>query len=220
MTDRNDLSRFQHPRFARMYERISAESERRGTAAHRDRALAGLSGRVIEIGAGNGMNFSHYPASVTEVVAVEPEDQLRALADRAAGTAPVPVRVVAAHADDLPFDDGEFDAGVVSLVLCSVPDPHRSLAELRRVITPGGRLHFFEHVRSAHPLIGAFQDLITPLWARAGGGCHLNRDAAAEIHAAGFDIDGLHRFSYRPLQFVPAHAHVLGIARKPAKEEP
>lgn len=170
---------------------------------------------VIEVGAGNGMNFSHYPQAVTEVVAVEPEDRLRELAEQAAADAPVPVRVVAAHADDLPFGDGEFDAGVASLVLCSVPDPRRSLTELRRVIKPGGGLRFFEHVRSANLILGVLQDLITPLWARAGGGCHLNRDTAAETRAAGFTIAELDRFTYRPLQFVPAHAHIVGEARTP-----
>ncbi len=123
----SDLSRFQHPRFARMYERISADSERRGTAGYRDRVLAGLSGRVIEVGAGNGMNFAHYPETVSEVVAVEPEDRLRVLAADATLRAPVPVTVVAAHADDLPYPDASFDAGVASLVLCSVADPCRSL---------------------------------------------------------------------------------------------
>jgi ubiquinone/menaquinone biosynthesis C-methylase UbiE len=211
----SDLCQFQHPRFARMYERISAESERRGTAAQRDRALAGLTGRVIEVGAGNGMNFSHYPDTVDEVIAVEPEDRLRALAERAAAGAAMPVRVVPGHADALPFADGSFDAAVASLVLCSVPDPRRSLAELRRVLRSGGELRFFEHVRSASSLAGAFQDLVTPLWARAGGGCHLNRDTTADIMAAGFEIEELDRFSYRPLQFVPSHAHILGVARKP-----
>lgn len=212
----SDLSGFQHPRFARMYERISAESERRGTAAYRDRALAGLAGRVIEVGAGNGLNFGHYPDTVAEVVAVEPEDRLRALAERAAAGAAVPVRVVPGHAGALPFDDGSFGAAVASLVLCSVPDPGRSLAELRRVLRPGGELRIFEHVRSASSLTAAFQDLITPLWARAGGGCHLNRDTAADIKAAGFEIEELDRFCYRPLRFTPAQAHILGIARKPA----
>lgn len=211
----SDLSRFQHPRFARMYERISADSERRGTAAHRDRALAGLSGRVIEVGAGNGMNFTHYPQTVSEVVAVEPDDHLRALAATAAARAPVPVQVVAGHADGLPYGDASFDAGVASLVLCSVPDPVRSLAELRRVIRPGGELRFFEHVRSDRALIGLLQDLVTPVWSRAGGGCHLNRDLAADIAAAGFGIEQLDRFAYRPLQFTPPQAHILGIARRP-----
>src|SRR6266700_972072 len=203
----SDLSAFQHPRFARMYERISAESERRGTGTYRQRALAGLAGRVIEVGAGNGLNFARYPATVTDVVAVEPEDRLRALAERAAKDAAVPVRVVAGHAGALPAGDGEFDAAVASLVLCSVPDLDRSLAELRRVLKTGGQLRFFEHVRSAHPLLGAFQDVITPVWSKAGGGCHLNRDTTAAIRDAGFEIEALDRFSYRPLQFTPPQAH-------------
>ena len=208
----SDLARFQHPRFARMWDRISAESERRGTAEHRDRALAGLSGRVIEIGAGNGMNFAHYPRTVTEVIAVEPENQLRALAEHAATTAPVPVRVVAGHAHALPVENASVDAAVVSLVLCSVPDVPGALAELRRVLTPGGELRFFEHVRSDTALIGRFQDAITPLWSLAGGGCQLNRDTATAIRTAGFTVDELNRFSYTPLRFIPAHAHIIGRA--------
>ena len=211
----SDLSRFQHPRFARMYERISEESDRRGTAEHRARALTGLKGRVIEVGAGNGRNFAHYPAAVTEVVAVEPEDRLRALAERAARYTPVPVRVGAGHADDLPVEDASFDAAVASLVLCSVPSLERALAELRRVLRPGGELRFFEHVRSANPLVGAFQDLITPLWSVGAAGCHLNRDTAAAIRGAGFAIEELDRFAYAPLAMAPKQAHILGRARAP-----
>jgi ubiquinone/menaquinone biosynthesis C-methylase UbiE len=211
-----DLSAFQHPRFARIYQKISAESEHRGTAEHRDHALAGLTGRVIEIGAGNGMNFPHYPPTVTEVVAVEPDDDtLRLLAEQAAPTAPVPVHVTAGHADALPFDDASFDAAVASLVLCSVPDPGHSLAELRRVLKADGQLRFLEHVRSTNPLIGRLQDVLTPLWAAAGGGCHLNRNTLTEITTAGFEIDKLDRFTYRPLKFAPPHAHILGRAHKP-----
>jgi ubiquinone/menaquinone biosynthesis C-methylase UbiE len=210
-----DLSGFQHPRFARLYERISAESERRGTAEHRDRMLAGLSGRVIEVGAGNGMNFRHYPTTVSEVAAVEPEDRLRALSESAAVTATVPVTVVAGHGDALPFEDARFDAAVVSLVLCSVPEPGHFLAEVRRVLKPGGELRFFEHVRSTSSLLGMFQDAITPLWSVIGGGCHLNRNSRAAIEAAGFEIDEFDRFAYRPLKFVPAHAHILGRAHTP-----
>jgi ubiquinone/menaquinone biosynthesis C-methylase UbiE len=210
-----ELSAFQHPRFAKLYERISAESERRGTAEHRDRALAGLSGRVLEVGAGNGMNFRHYPATVTEVVAVEPENTLRALAEHAAASAPVPITVVAGHGGALPFDDASFDAAVVSLVLCSVPEPGHFLAEIRRVLKPGGDLRFFEHVRSSRPLLGVFQDAITPAWSAIGGGCHLNRDSRAAIDAAGFEIDELDRFTYWPLKFIPPHAHILGRAHKP-----
>ena len=208
-----DLAQFQHPRFARMYERISAESERRGTAGHRDRLLAGLSGRVIEVGAGNGMNFSHYPDTVTEVVAVEPDNHLRALADQATARAAVPVRVVAGHATALPAEDASFDAAVTSLVLCSFPDVPAALAEIRRVLKPGGQLRFFEHVRSARPWFGLLEDAITPLWSRVGGGCHPNRNTAAAIEAAGFGIDQIDRFSYAPLRFFPKHTHILGRAQ-------
>lgn len=208
-----DLSQFQHPRFARMYERMSAESERRGTAQHRDRALAGLTGRVIEVGAGNGLNFDHYPDTVTEVVAVEPDDHLRGLAARAAADAPVRVTVVAGHALALPVEDDGFDAAVASLVLCSISDTRAALTEIRRVLKPAGQLRFFEHVRSEKPWFGLLQDAITPLWSRIGGGCHPNRDTAAAIRAAGFDIEELDRFSYAPLRFYPPHAHILGRAR-------
>lgn len=210
-----DLSAFQHPRFARMYERISRESERRGTAEHRDRVLAGLVGRVIEIGAGNGLNFSHYPTTVTDVLAVEPEDHLRALAEQEATHAPVPIRVVPGHADALPTDDATFDAAVASLVLCSVPRVAGALAEIRRVLVPGGELRFFEHVRSTQPLLSLLQDAITPLWSAAAGGCHPNRDTAAAIRAAGFHLEQLDRFCYAPLRFIPAHAHILGRAVTP-----
>jgi SAM-dependent methyltransferase len=207
-----DLSAFQHPRFARMYERISRESERRGTAEHRDRALAGLTGRVIEIGAGNGLNFGHYPTTVTEVLAVEPEHRLRALAEQAATRAPVPVRVVPGHADALPTDDATFDAAVAFLVLCSVPRVAGALAEIRRVLIPGGELRFFEHVRSGQPLLGLLQDALAPVWSRAAGGCHPNLDTAAAIQAAGFHLEQSDRICYAPLRFVPAHAHILGRA--------
>jgi ubiquinone/menaquinone biosynthesis C-methylase UbiE len=198
-----------------MYERISLESEQRGTAEHRDRTLAGLSGRVIELGAGNGLNFGHYPSTVTEVLAVEPEDRLRALAEEAAATAAVPVRVLAGHADALPAPDASFDAAVASLVLCSVPDPAGALAEIRRVLRPGGQLRFFEHVRSANPWLGLAQDAITPLWSRLGGGCHPNRDTAAAIRAAGFHLEQLETVCYAPLRFIPPHTHILGRARTP-----
>lgn len=207
-----DLKRFQHPRFAGLYERISRESEARGTTAHRARMLEGLTGRVIEIGAGNGLNFVHYPQGVTEVVAVEPEDRLRASAQCAATAAAVPVTVVAGHADALPADDATFDAAVISLVLCSVPDPASTLAETRRVLKPGGQLRFFEHVRSDRPWFALLEDLVTPLWALGGGGCHLNRDAAASIQSAGFEIQHLDRLNYRPMRLAPFQAHILGTA--------
>ncbi|MEO3794193.1 class I SAM-dependent methyltransferase [Nonomuraea sp. B10E15] len=210
-----DLSKFQRPRFARAYERMSAESERSGTAEHRQRLLAGLAGRVVEIGAGNGMNFRHYPPEVREVVAVEPEDVLRSAAERAAGGVTVPVRVVAGHAGALPVEDGGFDAAVVSLVLCSVPDEAAALAEVRRVLRPGGELRFYEHVRSRGTVLGLLQDLVTPLWRVVAGGCRPNRDTARAIRESGLVIEEHARFSHKPVPSTPALPHILGRARKP-----
>src|SRR5205807_8974852 len=137
-----------HPIAARLIERAMRSGEEHGQAEHRQRLLAGLSGRVVELGAGSGINFRHYPSTVTEVVAVEPEAYLRQVAQEAAEAAPVPVRVVDAVSGNLPLEDASCDAGVVSLVLCSVPDQARALAELARVIRPGGELRFYEHVVS------------------------------------------------------------------------
>lgn len=205
--------RLQHPRFARCYERLSVASECRGAAQHRARLLARLSGRVVEIGAGNGLNFKHYPEAVTEVIAVEPDDYLRARAETAAASVPVPVRVVAGDADHLPLDDAEADAAVVSLVLCSVPDQRRALAETHRVLRPSGELRFYEHIRSQRPLLGIAEDLVDPLWSRIGGGCHLGRETAGAIPAAGFAVEELDRFIFRPSKLI-AQAHILGRARK------
>lgn len=209
----SELREFQHPRFAKAYRRISEQSDRRGGAQHRERLLAGLSGRVIEVGAGNGRNFAHYPESVTGVVAVEPEDSLRAQAERAADQSPVPITVMAGHADAIPAADGSFDAAVASLVLCSVPDPARTLAEIGRVLRPAGELRVYEHVRSTG-WRGRIEDAITPLWSRAGGGCHPNRNTADAIREAGFSTGDLDRFTFRPMRFFPASAHILGSARR------
>jgi ubiquinone/menaquinone biosynthesis C-methylase UbiE len=125
-----------HPLFARFYAWASPRMEKAGYGERRDQLLAGLTGRVIEVGAGNGMNFAHYPPEVTRVVAVEPEPRLRDLAEAAAAKAPVAVEVVDGAAGRLPADDGSFDAAVASLVLCSVPDVPAALAEIQRVLRP------------------------------------------------------------------------------------
>ncbi|MQA12726.1 MAG: methyltransferase domain-containing protein [Pseudonocardiaceae bacterium] len=209
------LRDLQHPWFARVYERISRAAEGAGVAEHRDRLLAGLTGRVVEVGAGNGLNFAHYPGTVTEVLAVEPEDRLRGIAEGAVAEATVPVRVVAGRAEQLPVADGSCDAAVVSLVLCSVPDQHRALAEIHRILRPGGELRFYEHVRSDRMLLARAEDLVSPLWSRLAGGCHLNRDTAAAVPAAGFTVDTQDRFIFRPARFA-AQAHILGRAHKHA----
>ena len=202
-----------HPVFARFYSFISPRVEKL-VARHREELLAGLGGRVIEVGAGNGLNFARYPAGVAEVVAVEPEPYLRPRAEEAAARAAVKITVVEGEADALPGADGEFDAAVASLVLCSVPDQATALAEIRRVVKPGGELRVFEHVAADEPRLRRWQDRFTGLWRRANGGCTLNRDTAAAIAAAGFDTSSLRRDTIprggltRPI--------VVGIARRPA----
>ncbi|WP_406076709.1 class I SAM-dependent methyltransferase [Micromonospora sp. NBC_00858] len=207
-----------HPVFARFYERLSVAMDRAGTAEHRRNLVAGLSGRVIEIGAGNGRMFPHYPPGVTEVLAVEPERRLRAAAIRAATTAPVPVRVVDALAEALPAGDGEFDAAVVALVLCTVPDQAGALAEIGRVLRPGGQLRFFEHVAAEEPggLRRVQRVLDATLWPKLFAGCHTGRDTTAAITAAGFVIEELHRFRFPTASNSPSSPCVVGRAIKPA----
>ncbi len=181
-----------HPVFARVYERLSVAMDRAGTAAFRRELVAGLSGRVIEIGAGNGRMFAHYPPEVTQVLAVEPERRLRASAERAASDAPVPVTVVDGLAQALPAGDGEFDAAVVALVLCTVPDQASALAEISRVLRPGGQVRFFEHVAAeeASGLRRAQRIVEATLWPKLFAGCHTDRDTVAAIAAAGFEVAG------------------------------
>ena len=184
-----------HPLFARCYARVSRVVEKRGLAVHREALLEGLSGQVIEVGAGNGLNFAHYPSTVTRVLAIEPEPRLRHLASAAAVRAPVPVEVRDGLAEHLPAADGTFDAAVVSLVLCSLPDPHAGLLQMRRVLAPGGQLRFLEHVRADSAGMRRVQDLLdATVWPHLAGGCHTGRDSALVIQRAGFTITALERF--------------------------
>ncbi len=205
-----------HPIFARMYERVAEISERRGGGEHRSALLAGLAGRVIEVGAGSGANFPHYPASVREVLAVEPEPYLRERARRAAVWAAAPISVIDGEAEGLPAGDGSCDAAVVSLVLCSVPDQRRALAELLRVLRPGGELRFYEHVLAERPRAARLQRFAdATFWPHVAGGCHLARDTAAAIERAGFRIERCERFLFSPAPLVPRDPHILGSARRP-----
>jgi ubiquinone/menaquinone biosynthesis C-methylase UbiE len=176
--------------------------------------LAGLTGRVVEVGAGNGMNFRHYPATVDEVVALEPEAYLRGKAELAAREASVRVSVGGAAAYPLPLEAHSVDAAVVSLVLCTVPEPRAALAELRRVLRPGGELRFMEHVRSERPRKARVQDWSdrSGVWPRMAGGCHCARDTVVEIEAAGFELARVRSFGMGPSWGI-TYPHVIGVAR-------
>jgi SAM-dependent methyltransferase len=170
-----------HPVFARIYACLSSGAESRGIADNRARLLEGLSGRVLEVGAGNGLNFSHYPSSVAEAI---------------------------------PLPDAGFDAVVASLVLCSVADQLVALAELRRVLRPGGSLRYYEHVVSHGPRPARLQRLLdATVWPRIAGGCHLARDTGAAIRAAGFTVEREQRLAVKTSALEPAIPHLLGVAR-------
>ena len=212
-----------HPIFARVYAKVSVRMDRAGAAEHRHALVEGLHGRVIEIGAGNGLMFAHYPPAVTEVLAVEPEPRLRAAAHTAARSAPVPVRVVDGLADALPAGTGEFDAAVTALVLCTVPDQRTALTEVRRVLRPGGQLRFLEHVRAEQPgaLRRAQKIADATLWPLLFGGCHAGRDTRAAITAAGFTLDQAYQFRFPPSgPTSPASPHVRGTATRAHAELP
>ncbi|MEY9848849.1 class I SAM-dependent methyltransferase [Streptacidiphilus sp. MAP5-3] len=205
------------PLFARLWSRVAGPAlDRAGIGEHRARLLAGLSGEVVEIGPGNGLNFPHYPSTVTRVLAVEPEEQLRALATEAARTAPVPVEVAAGTADAIPADDASFDAVVVCLVLCSVPDQAAALAEARRVLKPGGQLRFFEHVRADSPAMRQVQRAVdATFWPLLCGGCHTGRDTRSAIDAAGFRLTDVRTFTFPDTRIPsPAGTHILGTAQR------
>ncbi|QKW35835.1 class I SAM-dependent methyltransferase [Actinomadura sp. NAK00032] len=205
-----DLS---HPIFARLYPRLDAGCAKAGGAAHRAELLAGASGRVLEVGAGYGANFAHYPPEVTEVVAVEPEPRLRARAAAAAARAPVPVTVRPGLAEDLDFDDASFDVAVASLVLCSVRDPVRALAELRRVLRPGGELRYYEHVRGTTPGKTRLQRYADVLWPFFAAGCHVSRPTGEWIAGSGFTVRTERRFEFPEAgRGNPASPHLLGVA--------
>ncbi|MHB1089862.1 MAG: class I SAM-dependent methyltransferase [Ilumatobacteraceae bacterium] len=209
-------TRVHHPIFARVYSRMGASMEAAGVTEHRERLLAGLVGRVVEVGAGNGLNFSHYPGAVTEVIAVEPESYLRARAELAAQNAPVKVSVVDGDAEHLALGDASVDAAVTSLVLCSVTDPTAALREIRRVLRPGGELRFYEHVGASDARLARVQRLADPIWSRFAGGCRLTRNTLESVQAAGFIVDECEQFLFQPcLPAKLAAPHILGKAHSP-----
>ena len=204
-----------HPLFARLLEWNAARDERRGQAELRGELLRGVSGRVLEVGAGTGINFPHYPPTVRELVAVEPEPYLRSRAAETAAPLPLEIQVIDGLAGELPFEEASFDAAVLAGVLCSVPDQEGALRDLRRVVRPGGELRFYEHVRASEPARARWQDAVDHVWPRLMGGCHPNRDTLGAIEASGFTVQRLRGFHFPPgaLAF-PVAPRILGVARR------
>ncbi|KMO84334.1 SAM-dependent methyltransferase [Mycolicibacterium chubuense] len=203
-----------NPFFARVWTAMSAREPESLRRLRREN-LAGLTGRVLEVGAGTGTNFAFYPATVTEVVAVEPERRLAALAARAAADAPVPVTLTADTVEQ--FRDGEpFDAVVCSLVLCSIDDPDSVVAQLYSSLRPGGELRYLEHVAGtgARARLQRFAD--ATLWPRLAGNCHTHRHTEQTIAAAGFQVRGRREWTLPRWAPVPVAEFAIGRAVKPA----
>ena len=208
-------SEVRHPLFARFLAFVSARAEGGEEDDIRRELLAGLSGRVVEVGAGTGPNFRLYPGTVTEIVAVEPEKYLRAKAEATAAQSRRAIRLVDAIADRLPFEDASFDAAVAAQVLCSVPSQATALVELRRVLKPGGELRFYEHVLARDSRRARFQRLAGRVTPHVAGGCHPDRDTGRAIEEAGFAIERCRRFSFQPtLLDLPVAPRILGVARR------
>ena len=204
-----------NPLFARMWK-FMASHETEWLRDRRRDNLAGLSGRVLEVGAGAGTNFALYPDTVTEVVALEPEPRLGAAAAEAAADAPVPVTVVGSTVEAL--DDAEpFDAVVCSLVLCSVAQPEDVLRRLYARLKPGGELRYFEHIASSGARGGLQRVVDATVWPRLFGNCHTHRDTEQMITDAGFQSQASRRGHQFPAWApVPVSEFALGSARRPA----
>ena len=177
----------------------------------RPRALAPAQGRVLELGAGSGLNLPHYGPAVHEVLALEPNAAARRMAQRTRGGARV--QFVAGDAHALPLTDASVDAVVSTWTLCSLADPALALAEVRRVLRPGGRFLFLEHGRSPDPRTARWQTRLTPLQRRLAGGCHLDRPIATLVSGAGLEVERLDEFDVLGLSLV-GH-HFLGSAYAP-----
>jgi ubiquinone/menaquinone biosynthesis C-methylase UbiE len=197
-----------HPIFAAVYDQLTRSAERKFLGAHRAWLCARATGRVLDLGAGTGANLPYVRADA-EVIAAEPDLYMLERARRRAEALGRAVTFLPDAAESLSLGAASVDTVLATLVLCTVDDPARALGEIRRVLRPGGRLLFLEHVRLDHPVWGRVQDVVTPLWRRLCGGCHPNRDTVGAIRRAGFTIGDLERYAFGP---IPGPLFVRGEA--------
>ena len=174
--------------FSALYDRCFKAAEEAGLRDMRRAVLTGARGRVLEIGAGTGLNLDLYPLDVSDLTLVEPDPHMVKQLRHRVTASRSPAQVVEAPGERLPFEDASFDTVVVTLVLCTVPDQEGTLAEIKRVLKPDGEFLFMEHVRSPHQELAKWQDRLEKPWRFLGDGCHCNRDTEAAIKAAGFEL--------------------------------
>jgi ubiquinone/menaquinone biosynthesis C-methylase UbiE len=196
--------------FAALYDRLLAPTERSWLGEQRRRLLAGASGEVLEVGGGTGVNLAYY-GEVDRLVVTEPEEPMRRRLEQRARSAARPVVVQDAPAEHLPYADSSFDTVVSTLVLCTVADPSAALAEIGRVLRPGGRLLFIEHVRGEGRR-GRVQERITPLWRVLAGGCHPDRDTVSAIRRQGLAVSELTSLQPPGLLEIVVRPVVVGVA--------
>ena len=198
-----------HRIFAAVYDRLMRSAEQKFLGAHRAWLAARATGCVLDLGAGTGANLP-YVRAAAELIAVEPDPYMLERGRRRAATMDRAVTFLPDSAESLSLATASVDTVLATLVLCTVGDPPRALAEIRRVLRPGGRLLFLEHVRLEHSLWGCVQDAVTPLWKALFAGCHPNRNTVAALRQAGFDVEELEHYSWGPL---PGPLFVRGAAR-------
>jgi SAM-dependent methyltransferase len=174
--------------FPLVYDTAFVLAERRGLRDVRKELVGQSKGRVVELGAGTGLNLDHYPDNVSELLLTEPDPHMAAKLRKRADLSPLDISVVEVPAEELPFDDASVDTVVSTLVLCTVQNPHQALAEVGRVLRPGGSLLFAEHVRSASPRAARWQDRLNAPWSWYACGCQCNRDTISAMRTASFQV--------------------------------
>ncbi len=199
--------------FAAMYDRMLEGAERAGLADRRRELLSQVRGRVLELGAGTGHNLQFYPGTIEELVLTEPEEPMAKRLEARLAQHGHSGRVVRAPAEALPFPDDSFDTVVSTLVLCTVKDPERSLAEIDRVLRPGGALLFLEHVRSSDQRIARWQDRLHGIWLRFGHGCNCNRPTPDLIQRSALELE---QIEHGELPKAPPIVRPLAIGRATA----
>ena len=204
--------------FAALYDRITRRGEKLMMGRRRAELIAQARGRTLEIGAGTGANLLHYPQQVEELILTEPFEPMRRRLEGKLRDSGVAATVLAAPAESLPLDDESIDTVVSTLVLCTVDFPDRALAEIARVLKPGGQLLFIEHVRSDSPRWARWQDRLETPWRHFAAGCRCNRDTLASVEAAGFETEheNLHWKGSPPI----VAAVIVGRAVKPVSSQP
>jgi ubiquinone/menaquinone biosynthesis C-methylase UbiE len=201
--------------FAATYDRLMARTEQRGLRAQRAELLAQARGATLELGAGTGLNLAHYPSAVTELVLSEPDEFMGARLRQRVAAADRAAEVVVASGERLPFPDERFDTVAATLILCTAPDPAGVLAEVARVLRPGGRFLFLEHVRSEDRRLARWQDRLAPLWPYVADGCVCNRTTLATLEASPLEVEFV---EHRTLPAAPplVRPTIVGHAVRPA----